>query len=96
MPEVVSLAPRAQPLEVAHLEQLFHKNLDTVEVMIGQATVELNEDGFGIAHNGSVPNVFQFIFDIPAFFALTDQQRVDVFEYVLHFDQGTAPGAPEA
>src|SRR5262249_39232247 len=90
-----SLAPRAIPLEVAHLRQLQHRSLTTVKIDPNNGTNldEFNQNGYGAAHDGRLPSVFNFIFDIPVFQTLTDQQRVDTFRFTEQFDQGISPAA---
>ena len=89
--EFGSPAPRAASIEVAHLRQLQHKSEDTVSIDCGAFTRTVNENGFGVTHNGSVPNLFDFIVNTPAFFDLSEDQRTDVFRFVEQFDQGIAP-----
>src|SRR5262249_32482984 len=90
-----SLAPRAIPLEVAPLRQLQHRSLTTVKIDPNNGTNldEFNQNGYGAAHDGRLPSVFNFIFDIPVFQTLTDQQRVDTFRFTEQFDQGISPAA---
>lgn len=75
-------------LDVAHLRQLFNKELDTVTLDTGANLPRL---GFAIAHEGRVSNIQDFV-NIGAF-SLTDQQRLDIAEFVRQFDQGITPPA---
>jgi len=90
--EVGSILSRANNVEVAHLRQLQHKGLDTLTLVNGTQSFEVNENGFGALHNGSAASVFTFIFETGGFVALTPQERREVFEFVEQFDQGIAPG----
>ncbi len=90
--EVGSLSPRASVLEAAHLRQLQHKGLRTVFLDLGgEEPREVNQNGFGVAHDGGVPTLFHFIVRIQVFFALNPQERRNVFHYVRQFDQGISP-----
>jgi hypothetical protein len=97
--EVGSPAPRVAELEVAHLRQLTAKLEDEVTITLNNTPREVNEEGFGAAHNGALESVFSFIFDIVVFdqdpnnpgFGLSDQQQVDVFMFIKQYDQGISP-----
>ncbi|MFT7477740.1 MAG: mono/diheme cytochrome c family protein, partial [Gammaproteobacteria bacterium] len=91
--EVGTNAPRAANLEVAHLRQLQHKGSEAVTLEFGATVLQVNQNGFGLRHNGMTPTLFDFIVNISAFFALSEQQRVDVFRFVEQFDQGISPAA---
>ncbi len=88
--EVVSQAPRAVNVEVAHLRMLHQKGLATLSVDLGGGNIQkVNENGFGVLHDGREPSVFDFIFN--GFLQLTPQQRVDTFNFVQQFDNGGSP-----
>jgi hypothetical protein len=90
--EVGSLAPRTAPIESAHFRQLQHKGQATTTLAIGSGQpFTVNADGFGFLHNGDSPSLFTFIFNTSVFQTLTDQERVDVFQFVRQFDQGLSP-----
>lgn len=92
--EVVgSGAPRAIPLEVAHLRQLQHLSLDVLPITVGAASLTVNENGFGASHNGTLETVFNFINDIPVFDPIGDQGAADVFAFVEQLDQGISPAS---
>lgn len=82
--------PRAAQIEVAHLRQLQHKGQSETPFATLPGLV-VNENGWGVTHNGAFTSVFDFI-DL-GFPDLTFEESLDISEFVHQFDQGISPAA---
>lgn len=81
-------------MDVAHLRQLFHKQQDLVEFTYGGAQWRTLRGGFGISHDGDNASVLDFLRRTPFF--LSEDQELNLAEFVAQFDQGIAPAAHHA
>lgn len=87
-------------LDVAHLRQLNHKDQGGVPVVVpvagggGTANVQRARGGFGIAHDGTLVDLRDFIGNPP--FNITPTEADQITAFVRQFDQGIAPAAHRA
>jgi mono/diheme cytochrome c family protein len=91
-------APRAMPIEMAHLRQLNLRRLNSVSLNVdddfdsGTPPVQrfFNQNGFGTLHDGREPTLLHFITNL--FSDLTNvADRTDAFRFTEQFDQGISP-----
>jgi hypothetical protein len=81
-------------MDVAHLRQLFHKQQPLFDFKYGGVKWRTLRGGFGLSHDGDNASVLDFL--RRAGFTLTEDQELNLAEFVSQFDQGIAPAAHHA
>jgi hypothetical protein len=90
-------APRAMPIEMAHLRQMQLRGKDSFGIrtnlpLLGDVEIPVNRNGAGFLHDGREPTLLHFLannfVELP-----TAQMRVNAFRFTEQFDQGISPAA---